>query len=38
MKTKLIRIGNSQGLRIPKTLLQQCSLEGPLEIYSKVTI
>lgn len=32
MKTKIVRIGNSQGIRIPKTLLQQCHLEGPLEI------
>jgi antitoxin MazE len=32
MKTKLVRIGNSQGIRIPKTLLDQCRLEGPLEI------
>lgn len=32
MKTKIIRIGNSQGIRIPKALLQQCHLEGPLEI------
>lgn len=32
MRTKLVRIGNSQGIRIPKTLLDQCRLEGPLEI------
>ena len=32
MKTKIVRIGNSQGIRIPKSLLHQCCLEGPLEI------
>jgi antitoxin MazE len=32
MKTKIVRIGNSQGIRIPKSLLHQCHLEGPLEI------
>jgi len=31
MKTKIVRIGNSQGIRIPKTLLAQCSLTGPVE-------
>ena len=32
MKTKIVRIGNSQGIRIPKSLLDQCRLDGPLEI------
>ncbi|MGD9726803.1 MAG: AbrB/MazE/SpoVT family DNA-binding domain-containing protein [Nitrospiraceae bacterium] len=32
MKTKIVRIGNSQGIRIPKSLLHQCRLEGSLEI------
>lgn len=32
MKTKIVRIGNSQGIRIPKALLHQCHLDGPLEI------
>lgn len=30
MKTKLIKIGNSQGLRIPKTLIEQCGLDDEL--------
>lgn len=32
MKTKIVRIGNSQGLRIPKPLLEQTGLEGDVEI------
>jgi antitoxin MazE len=32
MKTKIVRIGNSQGIRIPKSLLHQCHLVGPVEI------
>ena len=32
MKTKIVRIGNSQGIRIPKSLLHQCHLNGPVEI------
>ena len=32
MKTRLIRIGNSQGIRIPQPLLEQTGLEGDLEI------
>lgn len=32
MKTRLIRIGNSQGIRIPRPLLEQAGLEGELEI------
>jgi len=32
MKTKVVRIGNSQGVRIPKTLLEQCSLQGAVEL------
>ena len=32
MKTKIVRIGNSQGIRIPKSLLHQCRLEGPVEV------
>lgn len=27
MKTKIVRIGNSQGVRIPKPLLEQAGLE-----------
>jgi antitoxin MazE len=32
MKTKLVRIGNSRGIRIPKLLLEQARLEGELEM------
>jgi mRNA interferase MazF len=32
MKSKIVRIGNSQGIRIPKALLDSCHLDGPLEI------
>jgi antitoxin MazE len=32
MKTKLIRIGNSRGVRIPKPLLKQSGLEGEVRL------
>lgn len=32
MKTKVVRIGNSRGVRIPKTLLEQCGLQGDVEL------
>ena len=32
MKTKIVRIGNSQGVRIPKPLLEQAGLEGEVEL------
>ena len=32
MKIKLVRIGNSQGIRIPKPLLEQTGLSGEVEI------
>ena len=32
MKTKLIRIGNSRGIRIPKALLDQCHLKETVEL------
>jgi antitoxin MazE len=32
MKTQIVRIGNSQGIRIPKPLLQQTGLHGEVEI------
>ena len=35
MKVEIIRIGNSQGIRLPKTLLQQLGLHGTVEL--KVT-
>jgi antitoxin MazE len=35
MKTKIVRIGNSQGVRIPKPLLEQAGLED--EVTLRVT-
>ncbi len=32
MKTNIIRIGNSLGIRIPKLLLEQCRLKGTVEL------
>ncbi len=32
MKTNIVRIGNSQGVRIPKRLLEQTGLQGEVEI------
>lgn len=35
MKAKIVKIGNSQGLRIPKPLLEQTGLNGEVEITVK---
>jgi antitoxin MazE len=32
MKTRIVPIGNSQGIRIPKPLLQQTGLSGEVEL------
>jgi antitoxin MazE len=32
MKTRIIQIGNSQGVRIPNRLLEQAGLQGEVEI------
>ena len=32
MKTRIVRIGNSQGVRIPKPLLEQAGLHGEVEL------
>lgn len=32
MKTKIVPIGNSQGVRIPKPLLEQAGLEGDVRL------
>ena len=32
MKTRIVPIGNSQGIRIPKVLLEQVGLEGEVEL------
>lgn len=32
MKTQIVRVGNSKGVRIPKLLLDQTGLEGEVDI------
>jgi len=32
MKTELVRIGNSRGIRIPKPLIEQCRLTETVEL------
>ncbi|MEP0006538.1 MAG: AbrB/MazE/SpoVT family DNA-binding domain-containing protein [Balneola sp.] len=32
MKTKLIKIGNSQGVRIPKPIIEESGLKGEIEL------
>ena len=32
MKTRIVRIGNSRGVRIPKLLLEQTGLDGEVDI------
>ena len=32
MKSSIVRIGNSRGIRIPKTLLEQCRLGEAVEL------
>lgn len=32
MKTNIVRIGNSLGIRLPKSILAQCKLEGTVEL------
>lgn len=32
MKTSVVRIGNSRGIRIPKALLEQCHLRDEVEL------
>ncbi|MCO5067108.1 MAG: AbrB/MazE/SpoVT family DNA-binding domain-containing protein [Kiritimatiellae bacterium] len=32
MKTRLIAVGNSRGVRIPKPLIQQCGLTDEVEL------
>lgn len=32
MKTNVIRIGNSKGIRIPKPLLEQCAFRDAVEV------
>jgi antitoxin MazE len=35
MKTRIVRIGNSRGVRIPKLLLEQTRLRGEVEIVAE---
>lgn len=32
MKTKIVKVGNSQGIRIPKLLLERSNLTGEVEL------
>jgi len=32
MKTALVRIGNSRGIRLPKPILEQCGIEDEVEL------
>ena len=32
MKTRIVRIGNSQGVRIPKPLLEEAGLDGDVRL------
>lgn len=32
MRAELVRIGNSRGVRIPKPLIEQCGLDGTVEL------
>ena len=32
MKTRIVRIGNSRGIRIPKPLIEQTGLDGDVEV------
>jgi antitoxin MazE len=32
MKTDIIKIGNSKGIRIPKAILEQCGFNGAVEM------
>lgn len=32
MKTNIVRIGNSKGIRLPKSILEQCRLKDSVEI------
>lgn len=32
MKAKLVRIGNSRGVRLPKAVIRQCGLDGEVTL------
>ena len=35
MKAHIVRIGNSRGVRLPKTLLQEAQLEGEVKLQAE---
>ena len=35
VKVRIIRIGNSRGIRIPRTILEQCRLEDAVELQAR---
>ncbi|MGQ0643214.1 MAG: AbrB/MazE/SpoVT family DNA-binding domain-containing protein [Gemmatimonadaceae bacterium] len=35
MRSRIVRIGNSQGIRIPKPLLEQAGLEDEVELHAE---
>lgn len=35
MKTRIVRIGNSKGVRIPRHLLEETGLEGEVDIQAR---
>jgi len=35
LKTKVVRIGNSRGIRIPKVILDQCHINDEVELETK---
>jgi antitoxin MazE len=35
IKARIVRIGNSQGIRIPKLLLEQAQLPAEVELYAE---
>ena len=35
MKAQIVRIGNSRGIRLPKTLLQEAQLEDEVELQAE---
>lgn len=32
MKAQIVRIGNSKGIRIPKSVIEQCQLHGAVDL------
>ncbi len=35
VRTKVVRIGNSRGIRIPKVILEQCHIDDEVELETK---